>query len=308
MAEEELRIERGEGMRGIILAGGKGTRLYPATLAMSKQLLPVYNKPMIYYPLTTLMIAGIREILVISSPEDLPHFERLLGTGEDWGMKFEYKVQPTPRGLADAFIVGREFVGDHSVALILGDNIFFGHGLKADIEQAQNSHSRAVIFGYEVKDPERYGIVELNAAGLPQSIEEKPEKPKSRLAVPGLYFYDNNVLDIAARVKPSARGEIEITEVNRHYLEKNDLHVVRFGRGMAWLDAGTHEALMQASQFIQAVEERQGLMVGCPEEVACRMGFIYPGQLLRLAQRFPNPYGAYLERVAREPNSERTIR
>jgi glucose-1-phosphate thymidylyltransferase len=308
MAEEELRIKGGEGVKGIILAGGKGTRLYPATLAMSKQLLPVYNKPMIYYPLTTLMMAGIREVLVISSPEDLPHFERLLGSGADWGMRFEYRVQPTPRGLADAFIVGRSFVDKDPVALILGDNIFFGHGLKADIDQAVDSASGAVIFGYEVKDPERYGIVELNPAGLPQSIEEKPENPKSRLAVPGLYFYDNRVLDVAAAVKPSSRGEIEITDVNRFYLERNDLHVVRFGRGMAWLDAGTHEALMQASQFIQTVEERQGLMIGCPEEVAYRMGFIDGDRLTQLSARYPNPYGAYLLRVAGEQLAEKGAR
>lgn len=283
-------------MKGIILAGGKGTRLYPSTLAMSKQLLPVYNKPMVYYPLTTLMMAGIREILVISSPEDLPHIQRLLGAGANWGMRFEYRVQPTPRGLADAFIVGGSFVGMDSVALILGDNIFFGHGLKTDIQKAVDSDAGAVIFGYEVKDPERYGIVELNAAGWPISIEEKPKNPKSRLAVPGLYFYNNRVLAIAAAVKPSARGEIEITDVNRVYLEMNDLQVVRFGRGMAWLDAGTHEALMQASQFIQTIEDRQGLMIGSPEEVAFRMGFIDAEKLSEIAEGFKmNPYGLYLK-------------
>lgn len=288
-------------MKGIILAGGKGTRLYPATLAISKQLLPVYNKPMVYYSMTTLMLAGIREILVISSPEDLPHFERLLGAGEPWGMTFRYAVQDRPRGLADAFVVGRGFVGKDRVALVLGDNIFFGHDLQKSMNEALESLSGAVIFGYEVRDPERYGIVEVNPAGLPVSIEEKPAKPKSRLAVPGLYFYDNRVLDVAARVKPSARGEIEITDINRWYLERDDLHVIRFGRGMAWLDAGTPEALMQSSAFIQAVEDRQGMMVGCPEEVAFRMGFIDADRLRENAKRFPgNPYGAYLERIADE--------
>lgn len=293
-------------MRGIILAGGKGTRLYPATIAVSKQLLPVYNKAMVYYPLTTLMMAGIREILVISTPWDLESFKRLLGSGKQWGMRFEYAAQEQPRGLADAFIVGKEFVGQERVALILGDNVFFGHGLKDDIQEAVCSEMGAVIFGYEVKDPERYGIVELDALGAPVTIEEKPKNPRSRLAVPGLYFYDNSVLEIAAAVKPSARGEIEITDVNRVYLEGKNLKVVQFGRGMAWLDAGTHEALMQASQFIQAVEDRQGMLVGSPEEVAFRMGFIDAAKLTALAKSFVgNPYGTYLERIAAEPPTGR---
>lgn len=291
-------------MRGIILAGGKGTRLYPATIAVSKQLLPVYNKAMIYYPLSTLMMSGIRDILVISTPADMPHFERLLGDGAKWGMSFRYESQASPRGLADAFIVGREFIGKDRVALILGDNVFFGHGLKDDVQKAAKMNAGAVIFGYEVRDPERYGIVELDANELPVSIEEKPKNPKSRMAVPGLYFYDNRVVDIAANLKPSQRGEIEITDVNRTYLEEGTLRVVKFGRGMAWLDAGTHEALMQASQFIQAVEDRQGLMIGSPEEVAFRMGFIDSRQLIDLAETFAgNPYGAYLQRIATERSS-----
>lgn len=286
-------------MRGIILAGGKGTRLYPATKAVSKQLLPVYNKPMVYYPLTTLMLAGIREILVISTPEDIPVFKHLLGDGEKWGMRLEYAVQEKPRGLADAFIVGRSFVGRDQVALVLGDNVFYGHGLKEDLMHAVHSSKKARIFAKEVRDPERYGIVELNKLGDPVSIEEKPQLPKSRLAVPGLYFYDNSVLDVAAEVQPSARGEIEITDINRYYMEESELHVVQFGRGMAWLDAGTHEALMQASQFIQAVEDRQGFMVGCPEEVAFRNGFIDSQQLLKLAKEFiGNSYGGYLFSIA----------
>lgn len=292
-------------MKGIILAGGKGTRLYPATIAVSKQLLPIYNKAMIYYPLTTLMMAGIRDILVISTPEDIEHFKRLLGGGAHWGMRFEYAAQAKPRGLADAFIVGRTFVGRDRVALILGDNVFFGHGLKGDIEKAVQAAAGAVIFGYEVKDPERYGIVELDALGNALSLEEKPKNPRSRLAVPGLYFYDNRVLEIAAAVEPSARGEIEITDVNRVYLQEKNLKVIKFGRGMAWLDAGTHEALMQASQFIQAVEDRQGVMIGSPEEVAFRMGFINASELGVLAKEFVgNPYGAYLERVAAEGPAE----
>lgn len=288
-------------MRGIILAGGKGTRLYPATISVSKQLLPIYNKAMIYYPLSTLMMSGIRDILIISTPADMPQFQRLLGDGAKWGMSFRYEAQASPRGLADAFIVGRDFIGKDRVALILGDNVFFGHGLKDDVQKAAVMNAGAVIFGYEVRDPERYGIVELDANDLPISIEEKPKNPKSRMAVPGLYFYDNRVVEIAANLKPSARGEIEITDVNRAYLQEGTLRVVRFGRGMAWLDAGTHEALMQASQFIQAVEDRQGLMIGSPEEVAFRMGFIDSRQLVDLAQTFAgNPYGAYLERIATE--------
>lgn len=292
-------------MKGIILAGGKGTRLYPATLAVSKQMLPVHNKPMIYYPLTTLMMAGIHEILVISSPEDLPHFERLLGTGKPWGMRFQYAVQTAPRGLADAFIVGHDFLKDEdSSALILGDNIFFGHDLTKAIDMAPNfirKNGGAFIYGYTVKDPERYGIVEVDGAGFALSIEEKPKAPKSRLAVPGLYFYDKDVLEIAATLKPSPRGEIEITDVNKVYLQRKKLVVHQFGRGMAWLDAGTPESLLQASNFIQAVEDRQGLMVGCPEEVAYRQGFIKGPELVALAKKFPgNPYGEYLERLSHD--------
>jgi glucose-1-phosphate thymidylyltransferase len=269
---------------------------------VSKQLLPVYNKAMIYYPLSTIMMAGIREILVISTPGDTGQYRHLLGDGAQWGMRFEYAVQDQPRGLADAFIVGREFVGKDRVALILGDNIFFGHGLQADIQEAAGIENGAVIFGYEVKDPERYGIVQLDALGAPISIEEKPVHPRSKLAVPGLYFYDNRVLDIAAAVKPSGRGEIEITDVIRAYLEMNQLKVVKFGRGMAWLDAGTNEALMQASQFIQAVEDRQGMMIGSPEEVAFRMGFIDAQRLTELSKQFKgNSYGEYLARIALEP-------
>lgn len=298
-------------MKGIILAGGKGTRLYPATLAASKQLLPVYNKPMVYYPLTMLMMAGIREILVISTPEDVPHFKRLLGDGSGWGMKFEYAVQDKPRGLADAFIVGKEFVGNEEhVGLVLGDNIFYGHGLQQAISGAAsftlkgaagNDCGNAVIFAKEVSDPERYGIVEIDREGRPVSIEEKPKKPKSRLAVPGLYFYPRSVLEIAARVKPSARGEIEITDVNREYLRRGELFVQQLGRGTAWLDAGTHEALMQASQFIQAIEERQGFLVGAPEEVAFRMGFIDRNGLLEQAERYQGNYAECLRHVAENP-------
>lgn len=283
-------------MKGIILAGGKGTRLYPATQAVSKQLLPVYNKPMIYYPLTTLMLAGIQEVLVISTPEDLPLYQRLLGDGAKWGMKFEYIAQVTPRGLADAFILGKRFVGNSSVALCLGDNLFYGHGFQGQLQEAAAVHSGAVIFGYAVKDPERYGVVHLDLAGKPIGIEEKPKFPKSNLAVPGLYFYDNKVLEIAAAVQPSPRGEIEITAVNQAYLEAGLLKVIPFGRGMAWLDAGTHESLLQAATFVQTVEDRQGFMIGCPEEVAFRMNFIDRTKLLTLARSFPgNPYGSYLE-------------
>lgn len=286
-------------MKGIILAGGKGTRLYPSTLAVSKQLLPVSNKPMVYYPLTTLMLAGIKDILVISSTEDLPQYRRLLGDGKQWGMTFQYVEQTAPRGLAEAFILGKQFIGGDPVCLILGDNLFHGHDLSKQMEAAaQEGKNGAVIFGYEVRDPSQYGVVEIDKAGVPVAIEEKPKHPKSKLAVPGLYFYDNEVVRIAANLKPSLRGELEITDVNRIYLEKKTLKVRLLGRGTAWLDAGTHESLLQASNYVQAVEDRQGMMIGCPEEVAYRMGFIKPAQLAELAAKFKgNSYGAYLEGI-----------
>jgi len=286
-------------VKGIILAGGKGTRLYPSTLAVSKQLLPLYNKPMVYYPLTTLMLARIKDVLIISSTEDLPQYRRLLGDGRQWGMTFEYAEQTAPRGLADAFILGRTFIGDNPVCLILGDNVFYGHDLAKQVDGAAwEARNGAVIFGYEVRDPERYGVVELDANGLPVSIEEKPKQPKSRLAVPGLYFYDNDVIKIAAALKPSPRGELEITDVNRIYLERRNLRVKPLGRGTAWLDAGTHESLLQASNFIQAVEERQGLLIGAPEEVAFRMGFIDKARLIAQAEKVHGSYAEYLRHVA----------
>lgn len=286
-------------MKGIILAGGKGTRLYPATLATSKQLLPVYNKPMVYYPLTTLMLARIKDVLVISSTEDLPQYRRLLGDGKQWGMNFEYAEQTAPRGLADAFIVGKRFVKDERCCLTLGDNIFYGHDLSKQMEGAAvDAKDGAVIFGYEVRDPERYGVVELDAAGNPVALEEKPKNPRSKLAVPGLYFYDEDVVRIASSLRPSLRGELEITDLNRVYLEKKALKVRRLGRGTAWLDAGTYESLLQASNFVQAIEDRQGLMIGCPEEVAYRMGFISRGQLKEISLKFKgNSYGDYLEGI-----------
>ncbi len=287
-------------MKGIILSGGMGTRLRPLTASVCKQLLPVYNKPMIYYPLSTLMLAGIREILVISTPEAIPAFENLLGDGKAWGLSFSYKVQKEPRGLADAFIVGREFVDGKPACLILGDNIFFGHGLADPVRAAAGIENGAIVFAYAVKDPERYGVVVFDKDKRAVDIEEKPKRPKSHYAVPGLYFYDGRVSDLAAGLKPSARGEIEITDLNREYLKRGELRVEIMGRGIAWLDAGTHESLLQAANFVQAVEDRQGLMIACPEEIAYRMGYIDRAELTRQAALIPNSYGEYLARVADE--------
>src|SRR5213592_1118811 len=287
--------------RGIILAGGAGTRLHPLTLGTSKQLLPVYDKPMIYYPLSALMLAGIRNVLVISTPQDLPRFQMLLGDGGQLGMAFQYAEQPRPEGLAQAFVIGRSFVGDAPSALVLGDNIFYGGGLRPLLEQATNRRSGATVFAYHVKDPERYGVVEFDGQRRAKSIVEKPEAPKSAFAVTGLYFFDNDVLDIAASLKPSARGELEITDVNNAYLRAGKLNVITLGRGIAWLDTGTPDALLQAANFVSAVEQRQGLKIGAPEEVAYRMGYIDGSQLERLAAEFKgNPYGEYLRRVLDE--------
>lgn len=288
-------------MKGIILAGGSGTRLHPITLVVSKQLLPVYDKPMIYYPLTTLMMAGIRDILIITTPHDSGLFRNLLGDGSQFGLSLSYAVQESPRGLADAFIVGRDFIGDERVALVLGDNLFFGHGLPELLGAAVARDSGATVFGYPVKDPERYGVVEMTAEGRVTSIEEKPLKPKSNLAVTGLYFYDNRVVEIAANLKPSARGEIEITDVNRAYMEWGELHVSLMGRGFAWLDTGTPDSLLEAAQFVQILETRQGLRIAAPEEVAFRAGFIDAAQLRKLGEaQKKSAYGQYLVRLSEE--------
>ena len=288
-------------MKGIILAGGKGTRLYPLTLGVSKQLLPIYDKPMIYYPLSMLMLANIREILIITTPEDRDQYKRLLEDGSQWGLSFEYAIQTAPRGLADAFIVGDQFIGDESAALILGDNIFYGHGLPTLLRTAAEMKSGAVIFAYPVNDPERYGVVEFDEDGNAISLEEKPKIPRSHFAVPGIYFYDKRVVEYAKGLEPSTRGEIEITDLNKIYMAQGELHVQPLGRGIAWLDAGMHHSLLQASNFVQAVEERQGMMISCPEEIAYRMGYITQEQLKQLAKKFNgNRYGQYLMRLTKQ--------
>ena len=285
--------------KGIILAGGTGSRLFPLTLAISKQMAPVYDKPMIYYPLSALMLAGIRDVLIISSPRDLGGFQKLLGDGAAWGMKFSYIEQANPEGLAQAFILGADFIGPDHVALILGDNIFYGSGFQKILNSAASNETGATIFGYEVRDPERYGVVEFDSQGKAISLEEKPQQPKSNFAVPGLYFYDNTVVGISKNLKPSVRGELEITDVNSEYLRRGQLRVEMLSRGFAWLDTGTHDSLLDAGNFVAAIEKRMGLKISCPEEIAFRRGFIDRTQLLALAASFPNEYGAYLKHVAR---------
>ncbi|MGE0126902.1 MAG: glucose-1-phosphate thymidylyltransferase RfbA [Blastocatellales bacterium] len=293
-------------MKGIILAGGSGTRLYPITMSVSKQLLPIYDKPMIYYPLSTLMLAGIREILIITTPQDQSQFQRLLGDGSQYGLRLEYAPQPSPDGLAQAFIIGREFVGKDNVALVLGDNIFYGHGLPEYLRRAAERKEGSTVFAYQVRDPERYGVVEFNADGRAISLEEKPKHPRSTWAVTGLYFYDNRVLDVARNLKPSARGELEITDVNKAYLGWNEMHVEKLGRGIAWLDTGTHESLQQASSFIQTLQDRQGLMAACLEEIAYHLGWITAEDVARIAEPMKkNDYGRYLLKMLEQEAANR---